>query len=190
LIINGAGGVGTLATQLAVKYLKVGNVITTASRPETIEWCKKNGAHHVMNPHKDLKTQLKNLGVTEIDYAFVCHGDETTIEQMVQLVKPFGHIVSIVPLENPIPLHSGFAKAIRFSWTFMFTKSMFGVEMDSQGTILKVVGQLFEKGVLSPLSTLKEQFGSIERFRTLHDELEAGRFHGKVVLSFSPSGSD
>ncbi len=35
LIINGAGGVGSIAIQLAKKLAKL-NVIATASRPETI----------------------------------------------------------------------------------------------------------------------------------------------------------
>lgn len=39
LIINGAGGVGSIATQIAKAYGL--RVITTASRNETIEWTKK-----------------------------------------------------------------------------------------------------------------------------------------------------
>lgn len=38
LIINGAGGVGSIATQIAKHYGL--NVITTASREETINWSK------------------------------------------------------------------------------------------------------------------------------------------------------
>ncbi len=38
LIINGAGGVGSIATQIAKRYgLTV--ITTTASRQETTEWC-------------------------------------------------------------------------------------------------------------------------------------------------------
>ena len=39
LIINGAGGVGSIVTQIAKSYGL--RVITTASRNETIEWTKK-----------------------------------------------------------------------------------------------------------------------------------------------------
>ena len=42
------------------------NVIATASRSESVEWCRKMGADYVMNHHKDLKSQFKELG---IDYA-------------------------------------------------------------------------------------------------------------------------
>ncbi|MFN3382904.1 MAG: zinc-binding alcohol dehydrogenase family protein, partial [Runella zeae] len=42
LIIGGAGGMGSIAIQLAKKVAGL-TVIATASRPETIEWCKKMG---------------------------------------------------------------------------------------------------------------------------------------------------
>jgi len=42
LVINGAGGVGSMLTQLARRLTSL-NVIATASRPETIEWVKKMG---------------------------------------------------------------------------------------------------------------------------------------------------
>ncbi len=45
LIINGAGGVGSIATQLARKLARL-NVIATASRTETVDCCKKHGAGH------------------------------------------------------------------------------------------------------------------------------------------------
>ena len=43
LITPGAGGVGSIAIQLAKKVLGFGTVIATASRPETEKWCKELG---------------------------------------------------------------------------------------------------------------------------------------------------
>jgi len=43
LILGGAGGVGSIAIQLAKKLARL-NVIATASRPESIAWCKGLGA--------------------------------------------------------------------------------------------------------------------------------------------------
>jgi len=34
--------------QLAVNFTKL-NVIATASRPDTIEWCRKMGVHHIID---------------------------------------------------------------------------------------------------------------------------------------------
>jgi alcohol dehydrogenase len=74
LIIGGAGGVGSIAIQLAKNLVNHStslstsspgiNVIATASRSESVEWCKKMGADYVIDHHKDLKSQIKELGMT------------------------------------------------------------------------------------------------------------------------------
>ena len=51
LIIGGAGGVGSIAIQLAKKVAGL-KVIATASRPETIAWVKNLGADEVINHHQ------------------------------------------------------------------------------------------------------------------------------------------
>lgn len=61
LIINGAGGVGAIASQIARRVLDLPVVITTASRPETVEFSKKMGATHVINHREDLKQQIDDL---------------------------------------------------------------------------------------------------------------------------------
>ena len=48
LIIGGAGGVGSIAIQLARQLTDL-TVIATASRPETAAWCRELGAHHVVD---------------------------------------------------------------------------------------------------------------------------------------------
>lgn len=53
LIVNGAGGVGSILTQLARRLTRL-TVAATASRPETIEWCRRMGAHHVIDHHQPL----------------------------------------------------------------------------------------------------------------------------------------
>jgi len=53
LILAGAGGVGSIAIQLA-KQLTGLTVIATASRKESIDWCHDLGADYVVN-HRDLK---------------------------------------------------------------------------------------------------------------------------------------
>ena len=65
LIIGGAGGVGSIAIQLARRAGLV--VIATASRPETIEWCIQMGAQHVIDHRQPLKPQLQALGFSEVD---------------------------------------------------------------------------------------------------------------------------
>jgi NADPH2:quinone reductase len=53
VIIGGAGGVGSMAIQLARKLTAL-TVIATASRAETIAWCRDLGAHHVIDHREPL----------------------------------------------------------------------------------------------------------------------------------------
>lgn len=61
LIINGAGGVGAVASQIARTVLDLPYVITTASRPETTEFTKQMGATHVVNHRDDIAAQIAKL---------------------------------------------------------------------------------------------------------------------------------
>lgn len=66
LIINGAGGVGSVATQLASNAGLT--VIATASRPESINWVKSHGAADVVNHRKNLVNEVHKLGYKYVDY--------------------------------------------------------------------------------------------------------------------------
>jgi zinc-binding alcohol dehydrogenase family protein len=57
LLIGGAGGVGSIAIQLAKRLTGV-RVIATASRPETRDWCLSLGADEVVDHRGDLPAQL------------------------------------------------------------------------------------------------------------------------------------
>jgi NADPH:quinone reductase len=112
LIIGGAGGVGSIAIQLAKNLVNQSrlssssssyysfsgiNVIATASRNESVEWCKGMGADYVINHHKDLKSQIKELvGIDYTDYILCLNDTDSHFESMKQLVAPQGKICSIV----------------------------------------------------------------------------------------------
>ena len=70
LIIGGAGGVGSIAIQLAKKLAKL-NVIATASRAESIAWSKKLGADQVVNHRNDLDSELKDIGLPHVGFHFM-----------------------------------------------------------------------------------------------------------------------
>ncbi len=57
LIIGAGGGVGSVAVQLARRLTGL-TVIATASRPETDEWARQLGAHHVVDHSRPLPPQL------------------------------------------------------------------------------------------------------------------------------------
>ena len=62
LIINGAGGVGSILIQMARRLTGL-TVIATASRPQTQEWCRAMGAHHVIDHRAPLAEGLKSIGL-------------------------------------------------------------------------------------------------------------------------------
>jgi NADPH:quinone reductase len=62
LIIGGAGGVGSIAVQL-VRQLTDLTIVATASRPETQDWVRKLGAHHVVDHRKPLADEVAALGI-------------------------------------------------------------------------------------------------------------------------------
>ncbi|CAM4222175.1 hypothetical protein PAPH110629_01330 [Paenibacillus phoenicis] len=68
LIIGAAGGVGSIATQLA-KHAGL-TVIGTASRPESVKWVKELGADEVINHFEPFVPQLQALGYEHVDYIF------------------------------------------------------------------------------------------------------------------------
>ena len=114
LIINGAGGVGSVATQLA--HLAGITVIATASRPDSIKWTQDHGADYVVNHREDLVKQVRKLGFKYVDYILELKDLDGHWKEMCELIKPEGHIVSITENHRPINLRLLTKKKAHFSW--------------------------------------------------------------------------
>lgn len=61
--INGGGGVGSAAIQLARNVFNLGTVVATASRKETSDQCRRMGASHVIDHGEDLVAQIEALNL-------------------------------------------------------------------------------------------------------------------------------
>ncbi|KAG2179188.1 hypothetical protein INT43_002038, partial [Umbelopsis isabellina] len=181
LIINGAGGVGSFASQLARHVLGFKTVISTASRPETIEWCKTQGATHTINHRKPLKEQIDALGAT-VDYALICYDTNKYLGELCEIVQPLGQITSIVEVDSNMPLQGGMLKAISFHWEFMFSKPMHNVDLLSQGLALDKIAQFVDSGKLKRLDTKVYDNLTLENLKAAHEALESGKAIGKIVL--------
>jgi NADPH2:quinone reductase len=72
LIIGGAGGVGSIAIQIA-KQLTGLEVIATASREESARWCRDLGADQIAD-HRDLVASVRGLGRQFVD-SILCTND-------------------------------------------------------------------------------------------------------------------
>ncbi|MDT8370978.1 MAG: zinc-binding alcohol dehydrogenase family protein [Gammaproteobacteria bacterium] len=183
LIIGGAGGVGSIAIQLAKKIAKL-NVITTASRSESERWCVKQGADHVINHHADLVLQYRSLGLADPDYIVCLNNTDRHFKSMAELIAPQGMICSIVGTQQKHDLDCLKSKSAGFVWEFMFTRPMFKTnDISQQHHILTQVSHLLDKGELN--STLTEIIGPItaENIMLAHNKLVSGNTIGKLVLT-------
>lgn len=183
LILAGAGGVGSIAIQLAKK---LGNltVIATASRPDSIEWCKKLGADYVVN-HHNLKEELDKIGHSQVNYILDFVDLEGYWETAAEIIKPQGHILSITASSKPLNLNILKSKSITFYWELMFTRPMFTTDdMERQHEILNELSDLFDAGTLqSTLTTTLEGF-TVKNLKEAHKMQESGKTIGKTVILF------
>lgn len=183
LIIGGAGGVGSIAIQIAKKVAGL-TVITTASRPETEEWCREQGADYVVN-HKNLVNEIREAGFQQVDFILDFVDANQYWDIMVELIKPQGHIASITGSAVPVALDKLKSKSVSFSWELMYTRSIFQTDdMIEQHHILNEVAGLLDDGVLK--STLKATLSgfSVENLKKAHQQLENNTTIGKVVIKF------
>lgn len=182
LITGAAGGVGSILVQLARQLTHL-TIIGTASRPESVQWILNNGAHHVLDHSKDLKSQLQALNYPEVDYVIsLTHSDEHA-KALVDALKPQGKFALIDdPQHLDIKLFKH--KSISIHWEMMYTRSMFKTpDMIRQHEILAEMASLVDQGKVK--TTVGEFMGVINaaNLKKAHALLESGSARGKIVLS-------
>lgn len=182
LIINGAGGVGSVATQLA--HLAGLTVIATAYRPDSIKWTQDHGADYVVNHREDLVKQVRKLGFKYVDYILELKDLDGHWKEMCELIKPEGHIVSITENHRPINLRLLTKKKAHFSWEWMYTKSYYQTDdMITQHDILDKIAQMLDSGKLRCTMTKSLTPLNATNLRKAHKLVESGHMTGKVVVS-------
>merc|ERR1712048_921420 len=180
LVLPGAGGTGSYIIQFA-KMAGL-TVVTTASRAESEEAVKELGADVVINHRKPLKPQMEAVGIKDLDYIFNAYKTDVYWDQYADIIKPKGHIVSIVETPEKIDLSKLFMKIGSFSWAFMFSKTMHGFELDSQGQILAKVAKLIDEGRVR-IPSVESLPWSLESLNTLLKKQESGKTIGKLTMS-------
>ncbi|QWT18808.1 zinc-binding alcohol dehydrogenase family protein [Bacillus sp. NP157] len=182
LVIGAAGGVGSMAVQLARRLTGL-TVIGTASRPETREWVEALGAHHVVDHAKPLDDEVLAVAPGGVDYVLSLTRTEQHFATFPRLMKPQGKIGIIDDPAELIDIRLLKAKSISLHWESMFTRSGFHTDdMGEQGHLLGEVANLVDAGVIR--STMREHLGRIDaaNLRRAHALAESGAAIGKVVL--------
>jgi zinc-binding alcohol dehydrogenase family protein len=182
LVIGAAGGVGSMLVQLARRLTKL-TVVGTASRPETADWVRGLGAHHVVDHSKPLAEELARIGIAQVELVAGLTHTDAHFAQVAEAIAPQGRIaliddpktLDIVPLKR---------KSVSVHWELMFTRSMFETaDMIRQHELLDRVAALVDEGVLR--TTVSENFGTINaaNLRRAHALIETNRARGKIVLN-------
>ncbi|KZT29040.1 quinone oxidoreductase [Neolentinus lepideus HHB14362 ss-1] len=183
LIINGSGGVGSVANQIARTALELPVVVTTASRPESQEFTKAMGATHVINHRHDLKEQIDELHLQ----VPINHTTDQYMDVCAKICAPFGKIVSIVQGQARMFGTQFMAKSLAFIWEVIGTKPYYGVDLDSQHDILNELADLIEAGRI--VCHLKQKLKlTAEGLRQAHGMIEDGGSIGKIALGIDESG--
>jgi NADPH2:quinone reductase len=182
LVMAAAGGVGSMVVQLARQLTNL-TVIGTASRPETADWARRMGAHHIVDHHRlvDTVTQVAPNGIDHIFTPF----STGNIEAFVQLLKPRGAIVAI---DDPrdldlLPLK---AKSLTWHWELMFTRPMHEPESTYQHELLEKVSALVDAGTIQTTLNARLTGLTAATLTEAHRQVESSTTIGKVVIEHTP----
>lgn len=170
-----------MLVQLARQLTRL-TVIGTASRPETADWVRHLGAHHVIDHSQPLLPQLQAQDLPEVDYVASLTHTEQHFAQLISVLKPQGRLGVIDDPESldVMPLKH---KSLSLHWELMFTRSLYETaDMINQHHLLNRVSNLIDQGVLQ--TTVGAHFGAINaaNLRRAHALVEIGKARGKVVL--------
>jgi len=179
LIVGGAGGVGSIAIQLARRLTGM-SVIATASRPETRDWCLDLGAHHVIDHREEMAAQVKALKL-RVSRVFSTTGTAANWTSLCALLAPQGMICAIDE-GTALDVSLLRAKSAGFHWEGMFARTLFQTpDMEAQHRLLTEAAALLDAGTLR--TTLTRHLGPItaENLRAGHALVEGGTMIGKAV---------
>ncbi len=181
LIIGGAGGVGSVAIQIARQFTDL-TVVATASRPVTKDFVRALGAHHVIDHSKPIAAEFATLGLSAPAFIFSTTQTDRHLADIVELIAPQGRFCLIDDPANfnVMPFKR---KSVSIHFELMFTRSVFQTaDMDRQGWILHEMARAVDEGKIR--STANSHFGTINAANLIraHAQLESGSTIGKIVL--------
>ncbi|MDB4896050.1 MAG: NADPH:quinone oxidoreductase [Firmicutes bacterium] len=166
LIHAGAGGVGSLAVQIA---RAAGAYVFATCSPGNRDLVQELGAHRVIDYHSEDVTGvvLAETAGRGVDFTFDTVGGKT-LEQSVAATRPHGRIVSVV--SNTGNINDAHFKNITVHFTFL----------ERQRHTLDHLRPLLERG---QIRAVIDSIMPLEEVAEAHRRVERGGVRGKVVLT-------
>ncbi|WP_062012540.1 zinc-binding alcohol dehydrogenase family protein [Aureimonas sp. AU4] len=180
LVIGAAGGVGSIATQIARAVTPL-TVVGTASRDPSRRFAVEQGCHHVIDHARPMAPQIRELGLGPVDYVFAVSQTPRHMADIGALIRPFGHLCVIDSAELDLaPIRQ---KSVSLHFEYMFTRSLFHTsDMIEQHRLLGEVAQLVDAGRLRSTRTHTLSPICARTLREAHALIERGSTTGKIVL--------
>ncbi len=180
LIVGGAGGVGSIAVQLARS--PTGLTCRHRLAAGNGDWAKNLERQSRPGSFQAAVEEIAAAGLAAPGFVFATTHTDAHLAEIVKLIAPQGRLAVI---DDPATLDilPFKRKSVSVHWEFMFTRSLFGTaDVGEQGAVLEEVSRLVDAGTLQ--TTLTERFGAInaETLRRAHTLIESGRARGKIVL--------
>jgi zinc-binding alcohol dehydrogenase family protein len=182
LVIGGAGGVGSMAIQL-LKAMTDAQVIATASRPESKQWCQQMGADMVLDHSHELRPQLDQADMAHVDFILSTHATQKNLAALAQLVRPYGHIASVDAL-GMLDITPLFARSITFHYEMVFTRIANRYDIEGAADILRTAASLADRKKLQPIANRTLHGLSVDTMRQAHELVDCGSTIGKVVIEY------
>ncbi|MCX7275239.1 MAG: zinc-binding alcohol dehydrogenase family protein [Burkholderiales bacterium] len=182
LITGAAGGVGSIAVQLARRLTGV-RVVATASRPETRAHLEALGADLVIDHTRPLSRELQDAGIRWVENIFSITHTHQHFPELARIIAPQGRVCVIDDPET-IDVRLLKARCASLHWEAMFTRSSFETaDMAAQGRLLTETAGLIDAGLVR--STHGVTMGTIcaADLRRAHAAVESNRTIGKIVLA-------
>ncbi|WP_208559973.1 zinc-binding alcohol dehydrogenase family protein [Marinilactibacillus kalidii] len=180
LIVGAAGGVGSIATQIALNNGI--EVIGTASRDESRQQLKSLGVKKIIDHSKPYGEQLNELGYDAVPYVFLAANADDNIKEVSKIVSPRGHVCSILPLSQPLP-KTFFGKSISFSYELMYTRSVYQTaDWIRQHEYLDDLRQQVEAGNVKTTINHRYEEMNGKTLSEAYKQLMTGHTTGKIVL--------
>ena len=181
LIVGGAGAVGSLATQLLKAKTKA-HVVSTASRPESSDWCRQMGADLVIDHTKVIENQLASAGIQYVDMVLSTAKTAEHLGWITKVLRPFGHL-SVVDFSPSLDANALMLKSLSLHREMVFSRILHGSDVHRQASILEEVAALVVEGRIRPITTTRLNGLTVEAMRAAHQLVETTQTIGKVVIA-------